>query len=1089
MSTSGRRGLRGRLAELIGLPEDRRALIAVLSMMGLYFLIVLTLGMMRPVRHALALDGLAEGDFYQVYLVSAFVILFVPLVNRLSNRFPWRRLIPAVAVFFGLNLIVFRAIYVEGSTLFGLVFYGWYDLFAASLVAQFFMVSQLFFHARLAKNAYPIVIAGGSLGATLGGGITWFLVARVGTPNMLLLAAVPILLFSVAVPLVWAYARPDQGMPSLARRKRPSEGREGKGQLKAIVRDRQVQLIAGLVLVTILTKQIVDYQFNEITKLVYQDRDAVAEIQGAFNMATQWFPLLGLMVMKPLLKRWGVGLVVLLLPVAMLSANAAILAFWGIWSAFAAKAADTTFRYSVERAGREILYIPVPDEIKLKAKNYIDAALEKGVGKISSALILFIVIGVFGVGIEHVAWVAVGLATIWIFMALRVRKEYIKSLSRSVENRFASLRGAFASLADPATLEVVRNTMRGDERSVAFALDLLDESGSSEIRPLAGELIELLEHPLPEIRRRSLVLLRRIPGTGDPAAIRARLLDPEPPVREAAVRALHAWAEEGGERLVRELLGSEHAEIRAAALVCMARGDLDGDTPLPREELLAGAGDRTDPDLERLGPDERIERALVSAALRPPGAVETLDRLVVDPDPRVAGEALRSAALLGDAELHPRLVAGLGRRETREAARDALASLGPEGVPVLVWSLLDEKEALAVRRQIPSVLSQVPSPETVPALVRCILAPETEQVLDYRAVKALSKLRARNPDLKFEPEEVDRLLEHSLSACTRYAAARAALVRFHGGTFAGSGGPEAGRGSPEGDPRGPAVRGDSAEAPLPVRMLHRALTEAWDERREEVFRALGLQYSPDEIHRCYMAVIRGEQVPRSSALEWLESTVGYHLFRRLEPVLGEGPADPARPLPGSPEQDPRDALLAVLEDLESDQDHWISHLSHRTREALGFPDSTTPDPIEPDSSGSSTMNLVETVFLLQQIDILRDARSDHLALLATIAEEMDVDEDTALLREGEPGDALYVVVRGAVALSGAGGDLTLKEGRAFGTWALIDEVPSVVGAVTLEPTRLLRIGREEYHDLLTDYPELAIGMLQGLARRIRTLVA
>ena len=135
------------------------------------------------------------------------------------------------------------------------------------------------------------------------------------------------------------------------------------------------------------------------------------------------------------------------------------------------------------------------------------------------------------------------------------------------------------------------------------------------------------------------------------------------------------------------------------------------------------------------------------------------------------------------------------------------------------------------------------------------------------------------------------------------------------------------------------------------------------------------------------------------------------------------------------------------------------------------------------------MNLVETVFLLQQIDILQDARSDHLALLAGIAEEVDVPGETVLLREGEPGEALYVVIRGTVALSGAGGDLVLKDGRAFGTWALIDEVPSVVGAVTTEPTRLLRIGREEYYDLLTDHPELAIGMLQGLARRIRTLVA
>jgi ATP:ADP antiporter, AAA family len=1063
-------GFRNTIRELVGLPEDRETRTAVFSMMGLYFLIIFTLGILRPVRASLALDGLAEGDFYQVYLVSGLVILFVPLVNRLSNRFPWQRLIPAVAVFFGLNLLLFRAVYEEGSTLFGLAFYGWYDLFAAALVTQFFMVAQLFFNARLAKHAFPVIIAGGSLGATLGG-LTSALFARgLGTPNLLLVAAGPILLFAAAVPFVWSMARPDQGQAPP--RKRASDGREGKGQFGAIIRNRQVQLIAGLVLITILVKQIVDYQFNTITKEVFVDRDAVTAIQGWYNTATQWLPLVALAGMKPLLRRWGVGLIVLILPVAMLTANAALLAFWGIWAAFIAKGAETSIRYSVDRAGREILYVPVPDEIKLKAKNYIDAALEKGVGKIASALVIFVVVGLAGLEYRQVAWVGLGLAAIWIFMAIRVKKEYARSLALSVENRFASLRGAFASLSDPDTLEVVRSALRGDEREAAFALDLLDESSSGEVAPLAGELEALLESPIPEIRRRALVLLGRIRGQADHTPIRTRLRDPEPPVREEAVRALHARAADGGLELLRELLSSDRAEVRAATLVCLGRGDLGVGEEEDRRELLRSAGMEARWEAwngvggaQAPGPDERIERALVASALRPPAAIDALDGLIDDPDPRVAAEALRSAGRLGDPELHSRLVAALGRRETREAARDALAALGEAGVPVLVWSLLDEQEDPSVRRQIPPVLSRIPSPETVPALVRAILAPETEQLLDYRSVKALSKLRARNPGLKFEEEEVDRLMAHSLEACARYAALRNALDHAVPGL--------------SDDPTSGSV-GDPP--PLPVRLLRQAVEEAWEERREEVFRALGLRFAPDDIHRCYLALTRGEQAPRANALEWLESTLGFHLFRRLAPVMGEESTDGrGAPAPGE--------LDELLDELAGEQDWWIAHLALRTREALGLPPSAAPDPYAKDPEGSRTMNLVETVFLLQQIDILRGARSDHLALLAGIAEEVDVDAGAVLLREGEPAEGLWVVVRGTVALKGGGGDLVLGDGKAFGTWALVDDVPSVVAATATEPTRLLRIGREEYHDLLADHPELAIGMLQGLARRIRTLVA
>jgi ATP/ADP translocase len=143
-------------------------------MMGLFFLVVCAVGILRPIKNSLALDGLGATDFYKVYLVSALVILFVPLFNRLSDRYSWRWLLPGVALFFVTNLVGFRLFYVEGSAAFGLAFYGWYDLFAAALVTQFFMATQLFFDARSAKRAYPLVIAGGSVGATVGGAITGF---------------------------------------------------------------------------------------------------------------------------------------------------------------------------------------------------------------------------------------------------------------------------------------------------------------------------------------------------------------------------------------------------------------------------------------------------------------------------------------------------------------------------------------------------------------------------------------------------------------------------------------------------------------------------------------------------------------------------------------------------------------------------------------------------------------------------------------------------------------------------------------------------------------------------------------------------
>jgi CRP-like cAMP-binding protein len=135
------------------------------------------------------------------------------------------------------------------------------------------------------------------------------------------------------------------------------------------------------------------------------------------------------------------------------------------------------------------------------------------------------------------------------------------------------------------------------------------------------------------------------------------------------------------------------------------------------------------------------------------------------------------------------------------------------------------------------------------------------------------------------------------------------------------------------------------------------------------------------------------------------------------------------------------------------------------------------------------MELIEKVFLLQQVDLLRGARGAHVALLASIAEEIEVPAGETLVREGEPPDAMYVVIRGAVELRGVGERFVVGAEGAFGTWALIDEQPSPIQATACETTRLLRVTRLDFHDLLADHSELAVGMLQGLARRVRSLVA
>jgi len=1039
-------------------------------MMALSFVVIFVVGVLRPIRDAIALDGLGAGDFYQVYFVSAIVVLFVPPYNRLADRIAWKNLIPGVAIFFALSMVVFRFLYQPGSTVFGMVFYGWYDVMVAALVTQFFMATQVFYNARDAKRAYPLVIAAGSLGAAIGGGITAFFAARLGTPNLLLVAAGAITVFAIGIGVVWAREDPEEGRP----RDRVVDPDLSAGELKRIFSHPQVRLIAATVLLTILVKQFVDYEYKTLTAEVYQDLDAMSGFLGLIDAATQWLPILVLLSLRPILRRWGAGVAVLIFPVAMILATGALALAMTLPVAVVARTSERMFRYSAERTGREILYVPVPGGIKLKAKAYIDVAVEKGLGKVlSGVIILVLTLLMGGMAVRQrlvvVALVGLVLAVLLLVTFLQARREYVTTLARSIEGRFANLRASFASLTGTGASELVRGALTASNPlRVAFALDLVEQGDEEDTSRFAGELHGLLAHAEPEVRRRSIELLSRVPDAVERDLIRERLRDEDASVREAAVDLLSETSEREAGDLLADLLEDPDPRVRSATLACLAR---DGSRAVaervvrPFFEARLAAADHEDAAA-------RLELA-TAVGLVPgaEGADEVVRALMDDPDDDVASAAVRSAGRLEREELVPDLLRALGDPRTRAAARDALVERGEPLFGTLIEALNDPATESRIRRNLPGVLGDIATEGTVEALVDSYSRPETEQVLDNRILTALSRVRTRHPEVRFPTERIRSVIDREVEATRRYTTARRVAEAF--------------------------------ASSRPASLLVRTLREAETERRESLFRWLGLLYPPAGMYRSYLAIEEGEDRTSANALEWLESTIGHGLFTRVSPALLT--RAPAGPPPAGRE--------AVLRELWDDEDVWLARCALWTSLDADNPGVLSAledyDPIDPGlrrtvarlraggdgarpatpDDGSEAMDLIEKVFLLQNVDLLSGVQSQQLALLASIAREVDVEPERVLIRKGEPTDALYVVIGGEVELAGVGDQsVRVSDGAPFGTWALIDREPSLVDARTTRPTRLLRIARADFRDLLVDHPELGLDLLEGLARRVRTLV-
>lgn len=136
------------------------------------------------------------------------------------------------------------------------------------------------------------------------------------------------------------------------------------------------------------------------------------------------------------------------------------------------------------------------------------------------------------------------------------------------------------------------------------------------------------------------------------------------------------------------------------------------------------------------------------------------------------------------------------------------------------------------------------------------------------------------------------------------------------------------------------------------------------------------------------------------------------------------------------------------------------------------------------------LNIVEKVIALEGVELLHNLSPDQLARIGTIAGEVKVPPSRMVIEAGKPVDALYVIVEGSVELSRNGEAMaTAKQNDVLGAWALFDESdPLPVTAKTLEDTRLLRIARDDFYDLLSDNSEITSAIFSTLVKRFRKLV-
>ena len=126
--------------------------------------------------------------------------------------------------------------------------------------------------------------------------------------------------------------------------------------------------------------------------------------------------------------------------------------------------------------------------------------------------------------------------------------------------------------------------------------------------------------------------------------------------------------------------------------------------------------------------------------------------------------------------------------------------------------------------------------------------------------------------------------------------------------------------------------------------------------------------------------------------------------------------------------------------------------------------------------------------VLADIPLFSSLSRRHIRKVAGIGRIARFHNATAIIRAGDPGDSFYVVIDGEVSVRRRGlPPLTLGTGSFFGEMALLDGGARTATVMAKGPVTCLAITRPRFLKLLRDEPTIAIGLLEEVTRRLRSL--
>jgi AAA family ATP:ADP antiporter len=1050
--------------------------ITALLMFAYSFLAMAGYNMIKPVTRGLFIEKLGAENLPWIQFGAGIVIGFIMQgYTRVISLAPRRWMIPitlsAIVALMASFYFMFSSFPTNRGVAVGFYLFGL--IIGILLISQFWTLANDVYDPRQAKRIFGFVGAGSSLGGFTGATMTSTVVESIGTNSVLLVSAATLALCTLTVMLLV------RREPAAGRSDASKTGEEasvsGSEAIRLLRSSRHLQTIAMVIGFAAIGAAIIEQQLNM----------AAAEAKGATNVdsvtaflaqITAYLSLAGFFVQVLLTSRihrmLGIGFALMILPVVDTATGLLMLMNGALWTAGLARVMDTSLRYTVDKTTREVLFLPLPVDIKYQAKPFIDVTVDR-VSKGLGALMLLVLVQDWGLNWrwQQLSYASVTMMAIWATFALTARREYLKAFRRSIEQQDVKATDIRVNAADLSSIEtLVTELAHPDQRRVVYAIDLLE---SLDKRNLVTPL--LLWHDSPEVRERALRIAEATgPDGADrwaPAVQRA-LTDADGRVRVAAVGALAAVRSEAAATVMRPYLNSSDPALVIAAAAALASSADPVDVQTAEDTLRRFADDGRDQAAPL-----RLQVARVLGEVDNPTFRMLLVPLMQDPNVEVAQAAIQSARTLGGGDFLfvPALVSLLRNRRLKAAARDVLVSYGDEVVPSLAYFMRDPDEDVWVRRHVPSTLALLPSAASVTALVAALDDPDG--FLRFKAITALGEIRRTHPELTIDAAQVSKQI---LAEAGRAFSA----LTLHYNLFVAGG-----------------LDKDS--------LLARTLNEKYDRGYNRVFLLLGLVHSQSDIAAVRTTLAIGEGRTVSGAIEYLDNVLKGDVRRRVMLLVEDMPQDErmrrGNVIYRTRLRDVEDTIAQLLHDdqqsvaaaaihlvesrkmwnLADDIEHILAHRDPRdwyVFEAASWAMAAYRMPAERRKElWQEPLPAVELADRLRKISVFSFASVDELFRIAGLGRQVRHESGRTLYERDATPTTVQFLLDGRVSVATASGGADPITAPAPVAFEEVLEGARMRATITaLEPVIALSLTTDEFLALLSENVELAEGIFRTL---------